>query len=501
MSGKRRIPGALAILTLVLAPFFSVVAPLSASAAGCEGGSLIKGTQSSVYYCGADGKRYVFTNDKTYFTWFEDFSQVKSITDAELAGILIGGNVTYRPGTRMIKIQSDPRTYAVSRGGMLRLVASEDVAKCLFGDDWNKVIDDISDAFFVNYSVGSPIASCTDFDPAGERAGAATIDADKKLQGTSVSVPLTLSAKTPEADAGHVAFDAPITATFNEGLLPSSVTASTFILKRGSLSVDGTVSATDTRAIFSPSVTLEPSTTYTATLTTGVKSLGGDALADAVSWSFTAAAPTTFPYITTTSPLDGTKGAPLNAKITALFSETMAATSFKTETISLKRGATAVAGKVTYSEQVATFTPNSFLLPNTAYTATVGLSAKDLQGNSMTAPRSWTFTTGDEATGSPSVHWTSPGNNRLDVAVGGSITVGFSEAMDPTTITSSTFTLAQGSTIVAGTVTYANAVATFKPNAALAPGANYTATITTDAKDRDAHPIGALYTWSFTTSP
>jgi Bacterial Ig-like domain len=130
--------------------------PVAASPA-CESGSLIKGSLSAVYYCGADGKRYVFVNDKAYFSWYPDFSTVKTISDTTLASIMIGGNITYRPGSRMLKIMSDPKTYVVARGGVLRWVETEAAAVRLFGANWNQMIDDVSDSFFVNYTVGAPI--------------------------------------------------------------------------------------------------------------------------------------------------------------------------------------------------------------------------------------------------------------------------------------------------------------------------------------------------------
>jgi Bacterial Ig-like domain len=129
----------------------------AASSSTCVSGTLIKGSLSAVYYCGADGKRYVFVNDKAYFSWYPDFSGVQTVSDATLASLMIGGNITYRPGTRMVKIQSDPKTYVVARGGILRWVQTEAAAARLFGANWNQMIDDVSDSFFVNYTVGSPI--------------------------------------------------------------------------------------------------------------------------------------------------------------------------------------------------------------------------------------------------------------------------------------------------------------------------------------------------------
>jgi len=45
----------------------------------------------------------------------------------------------------------------ISRGGLLREIPSEEVAVRLYGPDWNTMIDDISDAFFVNYHIGYPL--------------------------------------------------------------------------------------------------------------------------------------------------------------------------------------------------------------------------------------------------------------------------------------------------------------------------------------------------------
>jgi len=127
--------------------------------AWCVSGTLIKSASlPAVYYCGADGKRYVFVNDKAYFSWYPDFSTVQIVPDSTLANIMIGGNITYRPGTRMVKIQSDPRTYVVARGGVLRWVETEAAAVRLFGISWNTMIDDVPDSFFVNYILGAPIA-------------------------------------------------------------------------------------------------------------------------------------------------------------------------------------------------------------------------------------------------------------------------------------------------------------------------------------------------------
>jgi len=102
-------------------------------------------------------------------------------------------------------------------------------------------------------------------------------------------------------------------------------------------------------------------------------------------------------------------------------------------------------------------------------------------------------------TTAPTVSSTIPANAATGVAVNSKITAIFSEAMDPLTLTTVTFTLTQGVTLVSGAVTYAGVTATFTPTANLAPNTVYTATITTGAKDLAGNALAVNKVWTFTT--
>ncbi|MDY6933181.1 MAG: Ig-like domain-containing protein [Spirochaetota bacterium] len=84
-----------------------------------------------------------------------------------------------------------------------------------------------------------------------------------------------------------------------------------------------------------------------------------------------------------------------------------------------------------------------------------------------------------------------------DVAVNTSITVTFSEEMNPVSINDSTFTVSG----LAGSVTYeaATMTATFQPSGFLAYDTTYTATITSGAEDLAGNPLNSNYEWNFTT--
>lgn len=114
-------------------------------------GEVFKGSLDTVYFGAADGKRYVYPQDKYYFTWQYDFSVVMVITDSELASIPLAGNVVTRYGTKLAKVQSIPTVYAVSRYGELYPIADEAAANALVGDFGPRVID-VQDAFWPNYT-------------------------------------------------------------------------------------------------------------------------------------------------------------------------------------------------------------------------------------------------------------------------------------------------------------------------------------------------------------
>lgn len=101
--------------------------------------------------------------------------------------------------------------------------------------------------------------------------------------------------------------------------------------------------------------------------------------------------------------------------------------------------------------------------------------------------------------GDPAVASTSPTTNLTGVARDKEIAFTFNQAMDPLTINNSTFTLTQGSTNVAGTVTYSGTTAKFTPSVILAPATVYTATMTTGAKTIAGKALANNSVWSFTT--
>jgi hypothetical protein len=101
----------------------------------------------------------------------------------------------------------------------------------------------------------------------------------------------------------------------------------------------------------------------------------------------------------------------------------------------------------------------------------------------------------------PTILSTVPAQNDTGVSIHSPISVYFSEAMDPATITGATFTVKDnGNNVVGGSVSSLGSSAAFIPLPSLQNGMTYTATITTGVKDMGGHSLAADYSWSFTAS-
>jgi hypothetical protein len=309
--------------------------------------------------------------------------------------------------------------------------------------------------------------------------------------------PATVISMIPVNGAAAATVNTAVSATFSEVMNPATITAATFTLTGpGAASVAGNVTYAGTTATFTPNAVLSTSTLYTATITTGARDSAGTALVANFAWSFTTAAPAS---VVSTVPANGAAAVPANTTISVTFSEAMNPATINAATLTLSGpGATPVPGNVTYTGTTATFTPTAVLAAGTLYTTTITTGARDPAGLGLAGNYVWTFAT----VPSPSVVSTVPANGATAIAVNTPISATFSQAMDPTTISTATFILTgPGATPVSGTVTHAGTTATFTLTTVLTTSTLYTATITTSAKNPAGVALAANYVWTFTTAP
>ena len=131
-----------------------VTAPAKADTSAMAGDLIKIEGYSPVYYLGANGQRYVFPNEQTYSSWYRDFSSVVTLPQEEVEGYVLAGRVSMRPGTLVKRpVPTDPKVYVVTPVEELVYIPSEAVALALYGANWASRIVDVSDAFFVDYTI------------------------------------------------------------------------------------------------------------------------------------------------------------------------------------------------------------------------------------------------------------------------------------------------------------------------------------------------------------
>jgi len=319
----------------------------------------------------------------------------------------------------------------------------------------------------------------------------------------------------PANGATEVAKDTVVSATFDEDVEPSTLSTDTFKLLDGAAEVEGSVvySAATKTATFTPDSDLDPSTVYTARLTAGIEDTIGNATTSPYyEWTFTteAGVDNTAPQVSSSSvnPPSGANNVPTNTIISVLFNEAIDDATLTTSTFTLTdamSGPVAAQGdSIVYdsNSMTAAFIPASDLTGGRLHTVTLTSGIADEAGNHL-SPYSWTFTTGAGTDSiAPTVSSTSPANSDTDVPVDAAITATFSEAMDATTISTSTFKLLEDGVDIEGAVSYNGSTfkATFTPVDDLDEARVFTARITTGAKDSAANPLASQYEWSFTTA-
>jgi hypothetical protein len=214
------------------------------------------------------------------------------------------------------------------------------------------------------------------------------------------------------------------------------------------------------------------------------------------------------PTVVSAAPPSAAAGACPNTIVTVTFSEAMNPATITAKTLTLTGPAlAAVAGVVSYdvASKTATFSPSAALALNTVYTVTVTTGAQDTFANALATNFVWTFTTGNTAclAGPPTVISVAPPNGTVGVCPNTVAVATFSEAMNPSTISATTFTLTgPAAASVTGQVVYdaPDYVATFTPASNLALNTTYTATITTGAQDLMGNALAVDATWTFTTA-
>ncbi|MGZ4386734.1 MAG: NPCBM/NEW2 domain-containing protein [Gaiellaceae bacterium] len=149
-------------------------------------------------------------------------------------------------------------------------------------------------------------------------------------------------------------------------------------------------------SLFGTGAAATPTTSTTTTTSTSTTTTTSTPTTTTTSTTPTTPSDTTPPAVTATLPAAGSSTVAPSASVFATFSEPLAASTVTASALKLKASgaATQVAATVSYdaASRTAKLTPTAPLSAGTTYVATVA-GVKDLAGNPLASPVSWTFNT------------------------------------------------------------------------------------------------------------
>lgn len=288
---------------------------------------------------------------------------------------------------------------------------------------------------------------------------------------------------TPTMGLINIPRNTPVSVSFSRPVDRATMTTANFAFTQGATPVAGTFTFDfgDTVVTFRPTVTLAATTAYTLSLTQAIKSVDGVPLDGGFIGSFTTGtnSDTVSPTVTI-SPANGATNVPFNTSIVLTFSEPINPNTVNGATVVVVSQGEVRPGTITFGQQntFAVFTPASPFFPTASATVTVLGQVTDMAGNALQGAAgvgtsvTSTFTTSSVADRLPPVVLqVVPFNNAAGISTRTSISVTFSESVNPTTISPTTFQVSSGGTPVAGTLSFGNLNQTvlFIPNNPLPP--------------------------------
>ena len=309
---------------------------------------------------------------------------------------------------------------------------------------------------------------------------------------------------SPADGASDVPISTPITVDFSENVrsdnLPSYITLKNnkgFIMPKR-LEYDNR----SYRATIIPIEPLKYETLYIVIVSQLIQDLAGNSLDRAVQWTFNTTHEKIPPTVSSSVPEPGAEDVTINSTVQVSFSEPMDLASLSMEVRDSR--STPVIGNMSKAEDglSMTFRPMFALAYGETYTVTVPRTVKDLAGNNMVADHVFTFTAQLEKI-RPRVIKLEPIEGSVLIPRDQSVTVGFSEPMNATTLAISVrITNPAGDTIPA-TPYYdqPNFVLTVRPDMAMQYQTLYTVTVLMVAEDLAGNFLDREYVTTFTTVP
>ena len=322
--------------------------------------------------------------------------------------------------------------------------------------------------------------------------------------------------------ATKVPVNSQIVISYSKLVDPLSVNSNSIYIYRtsDSLQISGTYSVdnsngTNGTVTFTPSANLPSSSTiqvYSNYSGNNVTDLSGNNfVGNSEQFATAGTADPTPPTITSVTPLNNSTNLGLNTVVTLTFSKPLNPSTVNTNTFNLFNGncvpvvnncSQRMNPSIGISADHQVVTMSTGLPQNALITVVATSGVQDLAGNSL-ADFSSTFTTVQLTSGTrPSVISERPGNGNSGVPANSPVILFVNEALDPTTVNSTSLNVSQNGTIVAGAIGLSgnNTVVSFTPSSPFIPGAYVQVFFSSSATDTFGNPL-INFQYAFTVAP
>lgn len=110
-----------------------------------------------VYLLSEDGELTYVPNEYTFYTWFDSFAVVRTMTDAELASYSLSSKSATLKSSTLLTIDQSPKVYMIGADGLLHWLVNEETVEALYGPAWESLVRSYTTAQMLAYDFGDDL--------------------------------------------------------------------------------------------------------------------------------------------------------------------------------------------------------------------------------------------------------------------------------------------------------------------------------------------------------
>lgn len=116
-------------------------------------GTVVRSEGGVMYYVGFDGTLHEFVDQQTFYSWYDNVTDIRFISDAKIRSYDIGTPMCIRSGTWLIRFTQSQQLYIAEPGCILRPILSETHAFIVYGPSYKERIIELDQSVVSLYRI------------------------------------------------------------------------------------------------------------------------------------------------------------------------------------------------------------------------------------------------------------------------------------------------------------------------------------------------------------